>query len=63
MKGYLTIVEAKLLQPVSETFYSFPTDGDNCCYLDRVTSGASTEQCKPTKRAIWQRRADCLSDD
>ena len=41
MKGYLTIVEHKLLQPVNETFYSIPIDGANCCYLDRLISGAS----------------------
>ena len=42
MKGYLKIVEAKLLQPVSETFCSVPTDGANCCYLDLLISRAST---------------------
>ena len=50
MKGYLTVVEAKLLQPVSETFYSFPTDEVNCHYLDCLTSGASVAQCKPVKK-------------
>ena len=52
MKGYLIAVESKLLQPVKETFYSVPIDGANCCYLDRLTSGASAAQCKPAKRAI-----------
>ena len=42
MKGYLTVLEAKLLQPLSKTFYSFPTDGANCGYLDRLIFGAST---------------------
>ena len=49
MKGYLTVVEAKLLQPLSDTFCSFPTNGANCRYLDRLTSRASTVQCKPAK--------------
>ena len=47
MKGNLTVVEAKLLQPVSETFCSVPIDGVNCCYLDHLTSGVSMTQCKP----------------
>ena len=50
MKGYLTVIEAKLLKHVSKTYYSFPTDGANCCYLDRLTSGASARQCKPIKK-------------
>ena len=49
MKGCLTVVEAKLLQPISETFCSIPTDNANCCYLNHLTSGASKAQCQPTK--------------
>ena len=49
MKGYLTVVEAKLLQPLSETFCLFPTNGVNCRYLDRLTSRASMVQRKPAK--------------
>ena len=52
MKGYLTVLEAKLLQPVSETLCSFPIDDANCCYLDRLTSKASAAQCKPAKKVI-----------
>ena len=52
MKGCLIAVEAKVLQPVNETFCSIPTKGDNCCYLDRLTFGASVVQCEPTKKAI-----------
>ena len=50
MKCYLTAVEAKLLQPVNETFCSIPTDGVNCCNLDRLTSRALVAQCKPIKK-------------
>ena len=50
MKGYLTVVEAKLLQLVSETFCSFPTDNANFCYLDRLLFGALATQCKPEKK-------------
>ena len=49
VKGYWTIIGAKPLQPVDETFYSLPTDNANCCYLDCLTLGASTVQCEPTK--------------
>ena len=49
MKGYLTVVEAKLLQPISDIFCSFSTDNANCCYLDYLTSYASTAGCKPAK--------------
>ena len=63
MKGYLTTVEAKLLQPVNETFYLVPTYGANCGYLDRLISGASRTQYKPVKRTNRRRWADCLSDD
>ena len=52
IKGYLTAVEAKLLQLVNETFCSMPTNGANCCYLGLLISGASVAQCKPAKRAI-----------
>ena len=52
MKGYLIAVEAKLLLPVNETFYSISTDSANCCYLDRLTSRASMAQCQLEKRAI-----------
>ena len=50
MKDYWTIVEAKPLWPVNETFYSIPTYGANCCYLDHLNSWASTAQCEPVKR-------------
>ena len=50
VKGYLTIIEAKLLQPVNETFFFVPTDGANCCCLDRLYSWASAMQRKPAKR-------------
>ena len=40
MKGCLTAVEAKLLEPIYETFCSIPTDDVNYCYLDLLTSGA-----------------------
>ena len=51
MKGCLTVVEAKFLQPISKTFCSVPTNGANCCYLDRLTFGASTTtQCQPSKK-------------
>ena len=50
MKGYLTIVEAKLLLNVSNMFCSIPIDNTNCCYLDRLTFMASAMQCKPTKK-------------
>ena len=49
MKGYLTVIEAKLLQPISETLCSFPTDDTNCCYLNHLTSRASATKCKPAK--------------
>ena len=52
MKGYLKAIKEKLLQPVNETFCLISTDDANCCYLDRLTSGASTTQCQPAKRAI-----------
>ena len=52
MKGYLTVVEAKILQLINETFCSIPIDGANCCYLDRLISEALTAQCKLEKRAI-----------
>ena len=54
MKGYLTVIEAKLLQSVNETFCSIPTNGANCCNLDPLISGASAAQCKPAKREIWR---------
>ena len=40
-KGYWKAVGAKLLRVINETFCSIPTDNANCCYLDRLTSGAS----------------------
>ena len=49
-EGYLTVIETKLLQLVSEALCLVPTDSVNYCYLDRLTSGASTVQCKPTKK-------------
>ena len=52
MKGYLTTIEAKLLQLVNETFCSVPTNGDNYCYLDRLTSCASTDNVNLQKGAI-----------
>ena len=63
MKDYLTAVEAKLLQPVNETICSIPTDGANCCYLDRLIFGASVAQCQPAKRVIRRWWADCFLDD
>ena len=42
VKGYLTVLEAKLLQPLSQTFCLFPIDDANCGYLDRLIFGAST---------------------
>ena len=50
MKGCLTAVEAKLLQLVNENFCLIPTDDASCSYLDRLTFGASTTQCKPAKK-------------
>ena len=52
MKGYLTVVESKLLQPISEAFCSVPTDGANCCYLDHLTFKALTSQCKPASLTL-----------
>ena len=49
MKGYLTVVEAKLLQPVNETFCSVPTNGGNYHYLYRLTSCASTDNVNRQK--------------
>ena len=49
-KGYWQVVGAKLLRVVDETFCSIPTDGTNCCYLDRLTSRASATRCKPAKK-------------
>ena len=50
MKGCLTVIEAKLLQPVKKTVYSLLTYGANCSYLDLLTFGASATQCKPAKK-------------
>ena len=63
MKGYLIVVETKLLQLVNETLCSVPKDGANCCYLDHLTSRASATQCQPIKRAIRQAWVDRLFDD
>ena len=49
-KGWWTVIEAKPLQPVNETFCLLPIDGANCCYLERLNSGASAAQCKPVKK-------------
>ena len=49
VKGYWTIVGAKSLQPVDETFCSLPIDGTNCCYLDYLTFEASAAQREPVK--------------
>ena len=48
-KGYWKAVGAKLLRVIDKTFCSIPIDDANCCYLDRLTSGASTAQCKLAK--------------
>ena len=58
MKGYKTIVEAKPLWPVDETFYSIPTDGANYKDLDRRNLLASTMQREPVKMVI-RRRCAC----
>ena len=49
-KGYWKTVGAKILRVVDETFCSIPTDDTSCCYLDRLTFGASTTRCKPAKK-------------
>ena len=49
MKGYYTIAGAKPLQPVDETLCSLLIDGANCCYLDRLTLGASATQREHVK--------------
>ena len=49
-KGYWKAFGAKLLRVVDETFCSIPTDSANCCYLDRLTSWASSTRRKPTKK-------------
>ena len=41
VEGYRITVRAKPLHVVDETFCSIPTDGANCCYLDRLTLRAS----------------------
>ena len=53
MKGYLTVVEAKLLHPVNETLCSVPTDDTNCCYLDCLISGALAAQCESCKKGCF----------
>ena len=50
IKGYLAAVKAKFLQPVSKTFCLFPTDGANCCDLDRLIFETSTAQSDPCKK-------------
>ena len=62
-KGYWTVVGAKPLPVVDETFCLIPIDGANCCYLDRLTSKASMSQYKPTKKGVRRRCAGHLSDD
>ena len=52
MKGYLKTIEAKLSQPVNETFYLVPINGANCCYLDHLTSRALAMQCKHVKKSV-----------
>ena len=49
-KSYWKVVGAKLLRVVDDTFYLILTDGTDCCYLDRLTSWASTVRCKPKKK-------------
>ena len=49
MKGYLTAIEAKLLQPVNETFCSVSTSSTNYCYLDRLSSWELVVQRKLAK--------------
>ena len=50
MKGYSIIVGAKPLQPIDETFCSFPTEDDNCKNLDCQNLWTSAVQRKPKKR-------------
>ena len=62
-KGYWIAVRAKPSPVVNETFCLIPTDGADCLYLDRLTSEASTTQCKPAKKGVGGRCACRLSDD
>ena len=59
-KGYWIVVGVKSSPVVNETFCSILTDGANCCYLDRMTSGASATRCKPVKKgglaAVWKKK-------
>ena len=47
--GDAGLLEAKPSQPIDKTFYSFPTDGANYCYLDRLNHWALAAQCEPAK--------------
>ena len=49
VEGYWIAVVAKPLHVVDENFCSVLTDDTNCKYLDRLSFGASTTQCKPAK--------------
>ena len=43
VEGYWIAVRAKPLHVVDDTFCSVFTYGSNCCYLDPLIFGASTE--------------------
>ena len=62
-EAYSIVIGAKPLHIINETFCSIPINGDNCCYLDRLTSGASVPRYKPTKNGVRRRCVGRLSDD
>ena len=53
----------KSLQLVNEALCLVPTEGTNCCYLDRLTSRELAAKFKLAKRVIQRRWASCLSND
>ena len=50
VEGNWIAIGAKPLHVVDEIFCLIPTDGANCWYLIRLIFGASTVQCRPTKK-------------
>ena len=60
-KDYQIVVRAKPLHVIDKTFCSIPTDGANCCYLDRLTF--EVLESKPTKKGVRGKCVGRLSDD